>query len=142
MNEQSNQSRESTIYSRILGKSAPLPVVPAVFLGGTPFLGISLGGLEGLIKLAIWVLAGIIYVNNLLPSGETVLYINVAFNSAILAGVSGLIGELAHWIGNSVQGYGYSTVTSSSIITPVLQGAIIGALVSAAWLFYKTNQKT
>jgi hypothetical protein len=141
MNPQGNDTHEFTIYSRILGKSAPAPIFLAILLALTPFLDVSLGGLTGLIKLAIWVLAGVIYVGNFVSSGEKVSYINVAFNAAILAGIATLVGELAFWIATSVQGYGSSSVTASSVITPVVQGAIVGAIVAVAWLFYKTNQK-
>jgi len=136
------QTHEFTIYSRILGKSAPIPVVLAILLGVTPFLNISIGPIQGLVKLAIWVLAGVIYVNNFLPSGEKVSYINVAFNAAILAGVADLIEELIFWIVNTIQGIDYSAIGSSTIATSFFQAIIVGGLVAVAWLFYKTNQKS
>ena len=117
MNQQQNQTHEFTIFSRILGKSAPIPMILAVFLGITPFLNISLGPLQGLIKLATWVLAGAIYVNNFLSSGEKVSYINIAFNAAILSGLAGLVGELVYWIVSTTQGYDYGSINTSAITT-------------------------
>lgn len=141
MNQQQNQSNDFTIYSRVIGKSAPLPIILAIFLGVTPFLNFSLGPLLGLVKLAMAVLAGIIYVNNFLASREKVSYINVAFNAAILAGMASLVGELIYWIVSTVQGYTYGSGNTSTIATSFVQAVIIGALTAAAWLFYKTNQK-
>jgi hypothetical protein len=141
MNEPQEETNDFTIYSRIIGKSAPLPMILAIFLGVSPFLNVSLGPLEGLIKLAIWVLAGVVYVNNFLASKEKVSYINVAFNAAILAGGANLVGELVYWVVNSIQGY-VSSIDVSVITTSTFQGIIIGALTAVGWLFYKNNQKS
>jgi hypothetical protein len=140
MNEP-DQTHEFTIYSRILRNSAPIPVVLAILLGVTPFLDVSIGAIHGLVKLAIWVLAGVLYVNNFLPSGEKVSYINVAFNAAILAGAADLLNEVVFWIVSAVQGINYNPIDGSAIATSFFQAVIIGGLVAIAWLFYKTNQK-
>jgi hypothetical protein len=140
MNQQQSDPHEFTIYSRIISKSAPLPIILAVFLGITPFLNFSLGPIQGLIKLAIWILSGILYVNNLLVSGEKVSYINAPFNAAILAGIASLVGELIYWIVSAVQGYS-NYANASTIATSFFQAIIIGALTAAAWLYYKTNNK-
>jgi hypothetical protein len=133
------ETKEFAIDTPNLKKSAPIPVALAALVAGLFAFDIYLGGVGGLILIAIWLWAGVIYTKNRLASEEKPSILNMLFNAAILAGFAALIHEIIFWIAYSIESNAIPYV--SSIISSVLQAAIAGALASVVWYFYQTNKK-
>ncbi len=132
-------SSDFTIDTPRLKEVGYLPVIICALLGAASAVGISLGGLYGLVEFAIWIWAGITYSKKSLESGENQTFINLAFNGALVAAAADLANSLVFWVIRIVQNS--YTPYIAGIISSFIQAAIVGGMAALAWNLYQKNKK-
>jgi hypothetical protein len=123
-------------------KAGTVPVIAAV-IGGLLWLMGVFGGLLGVLFWVVSAFAGYWYVNIILKSGAKPPLAEVAVNGAILGAVVGLAYAVAAWVAIGIRfsrliGPGY-VWGFGAVIRSLFEGAIAGAIVSAAWYAYKSG---
>ena len=123
-------------------KAGKIPVIAAAIGGALWLLG-AMGGLLGILFLAIAAFAGYWYVDQVLKSGAKPTLLDVIVNGAILGAVVGLVFSVVTWIAISVRFSGIAGLAYrwgfGSIIRIMLESGIAGAVGAAGWFAYKTG---
>lgn len=123
-----------------LKKAALYPSIAAIVIALCGILGINFGSFQGLILMAIWIAAGILYTHHLLKTVGKPNLINTALHGALLAGSICLAYELITWVAYSIKMSNWS-INLGGIILYVIQSAIIGLLAAVAWIAYRTDKE-
>lgn len=132
-------SSDFTIDTPHLKEAGYLPVLVCALLGAASAVGVSLGGLYGLVEFGIWIWAGILYSKKSMESGESQSFVNLAFNGALVAAAADLANSIVFWVIRILQG-SYSPYIAG-IISSFIQAAIVGGMAALAWNFYQKNKK-